>query len=304
MERLPESPEAPKQLDEPRMSLLEHLQELRVRLRNAVLVLMLAGIGASFFANDFFVFLARPVMQALQELGQPPTMIRISPTEGFWVQFKLSIVLGLAVALPLIFWELWKFVAPGLYRREKKLALAVTGATVACFIGGAAFGYTLLSKTTHLFLLATRPPDNAYYPIANMLTTENVVNFQITMLLGCGVAFELPVVLGLLGWLGLVSARGLWRFNKYALVLAAVAAAVITPGSDPYSQLLLAGPLYALYNISIPIVWLIEKRHRSAAGVDSPLLLVMAAAWPVLRRPLTPIDAALARTPRAMTTAR
>jgi len=117
--------------------------------------------------------------------------------------------------------------------------------------------------------------------VRNALSLEAVCDFQITMLLGAGVAFELPVVLGALGWLDLVSARGLWRFNRYALVLAVVAGAVLTPGTDVYSQLLLAGPLYALYNVSIGIVWLIQRGERRES--ESPLLLLLAA-WPALRR--------------------
>jgi sec-independent protein translocase protein TatC len=121
--------------------------------------------------------------------------------------------------------------------------------------------------------------------VINMLTMENVANFQVTMLLGCGVAFELPVVLGLLGWLGLVSARRMWSFNKYALVLAALGGAVLTPGGDVYSQLMLAVPLYLLYNVSIVVVWVIEKRRTVLPAGDSPLFLLVAA-WPVLRRRL------------------
>jgi Sec-independent protein secretion pathway component TatC len=106
------------------------------------------------------------------------------------------------------------------------------------------------------------------------------------MLLGCGVAFELPVILGLLGCLGLVSARGMWSFNKYALILAAAGGAVLTPGADAYSQVMLAVPLYVLYNISIAVVWIIEKRRKSLPDLDSPLLLAVAA-WPALRRHFT-----------------
>jgi sec-independent protein translocase protein TatC len=272
------------ELEESRMSVLEHLQELRKRLRNAGLVLVVAGIAASWWSWKFFLFLVRPVERALTELGQAPEFIKITPTEGFWVQFKLSLILGIAVSFPLVCWELWKFVAPGLYHREKKLVLMLTGASVVCFLGGALFGYTLLSKTAHLFLLGSGiqlPSATGGVVVRNLLTLEAVCDFQVTMLLGAGVAFELPVVLGALGWLGLVSARGLWRFNRYALVLAVVAGAILTPGTDVYSQLLLAGPLYALYNLSIAIVWLIERSARREP--ESPLLLLLAA-WPVLRR--------------------
>jgi sec-independent protein translocase protein TatC len=289
--------------EERRMSLIEHLQELRVRLRNSMLVLAAAAFAASFFATDFFQFLARPVEQALRALNQKPIFVKLTPGEGFWVQVKLSLVLGIAVALPLIFWELWKFVAPGLYRREKTLALVATGATVVCFLGGAIFGYTLLSKTTHLFLLgagvqvpvagATPAPETGPM-VLNMLTMESVANFQIMMLLGCGMAFELPVLLSLLGWLGLVSARGMWRFNRYALVLAALGGAILTPGSDAYSQLMLAGPLYALYNLSIAIVWAIEKRRTVDPVVDSPLLLLVIA-WRAIVKLVPPSPAAPAR---------
>jgi sec-independent protein translocase protein TatC len=275
--------ESGEQLDESRMSVLEHLQELRKRLRNAGLVLVASGIVASFWAERFFQFLTRPVMQALTQLGQPPVLVKFTPGEGFWVQFKLSLILGIAVSLPLICWELWKFVAPGLYRRERKMVLVLTGATVICFLGGAVFGYALLSKAANLFLVGSfvQLPSPKGPGVIPMLGLESVCDFQITMLLGSGVAFELPVVLGALGWLGLVSARGLWRFNRYALVLAVAAGAVLTPGTDVYSQLLLAGPLYALYNVSIGIVWLIERGARRES--ESPLLLLLAA-WPALRR--------------------
>lgn len=277
-------------LDEHRMTFLEHLQELRRRLRNAGIVLVVAGLTASFFAWDFFWFLARPVLRALTYLGQEPIFIKTEPAEGFWVQFKLALILGIAAALPLVCWELWKFVAPGLYRREKKLALALTAATVACFLGGAVFGYTLLSHTAHLFLLEAGVPAAGAADggpmIRNMLTIRAVADFQITMLLGAGVAFELPVVIAVLGWLGLVSARSLWHFNRYALVLSAAAGAILTPGTDITSQLLLAGPLYALYNLSIGLVWLIERRSQRAE-LDSPLLLLVCA-WPAVRRRLVP----------------
>jgi sec-independent protein translocase protein TatC len=171
---------------------------------------------------------------------------------------------AILVASPLIIWEIWKFIAPGLYRKEKRMALTVTIATAACFVGGAIFGYVLISKPalTFLFSLAEAFSGPLPFKIEPMVKMEEIVGFMLAMLLGTGVAFELPVVLAVMGWLGLVTARGLWKFNKYALILSAVVGGVLTPGPDVLSQLLMAGPLFGLFNVSILVVWLIERTRR------------------------------------------
>jgi sec-independent protein translocase protein TatC len=305
-------------LEDARMSLLEHLQELRQRLRNAGIAFIVALVGSFYFIEDFFQLLANPIKLAMVELGLKPSIYYSGVGTGFWVYFKLSIIVAILVASPLIFWEIWKFVAPGLYKKEKKLALTITAATAFCFIGGSLFGYKMLSKTTCIYLLgighraeaaevmekkkaellpkrlaeaetaakaeaakAGKPTETvtadrlkveqaverelqATLPMDVMpwLMMDQVMDFQVMMLLGCGAAFELPVVLSVLGWIALVSARGLWKFNKYALILCAVTGGILTPSPDAISQLMLAGPLYALYNVSIVIVWLIERGRK------------------------------------------
>lgn len=149
------TPTATDHLDDSRMSIVEHLQELRVRLRNAGLVFVVATVVASRFAGEFFGVLTRPVVEALGAGGYPATFVMPAPGEGVWVELKLAVVLGIVTALPLVFWELWRFVAPGLYRRERRLALTFTAATVLCFVAGAGFGCRLLSPATHLFLLGS-----------------------------------------------------------------------------------------------------------------------------------------------------
>jgi sec-independent protein translocase protein TatC len=197
-------------------------------------------------------------------LGKEPKFVFTNPTEPFWVYTKLAMYAAILIASPFIIWELWKFVAPGLYRKEKRMAMAVTLATAVCFIGGALFGYTLISKPalTFLFGLAESFTGSLPYTIEPMVKMEELVGFMLAMLLGTGAAFELPVVLAVMGWLGLVTARGLWRFNKYALILSAVVGGVLTPGPDVLSQVLMAGPLFGLFNISIVLVWLIERTRR------------------------------------------
>jgi sec-independent protein translocase protein TatC len=258
------------ELEDKRMSLLEHLQELRLRLRNAGIAFLAAMILAFVFVRQFFAVLIKPTVQGIEAAtGKAVRLQATTPTEGFWVMMKLAVVGGLMVAAPLVFWELWKFVAPGLYKKEKRMALGVTAATGLCFTGGALFGYFVLSRPAAYFLtqMLTDFGKGQPFEVVAEYRIENVTDFLMMTLAGCGVAFELPVVLVLLGALGIISARGLWKFSKYALILSAVAGAVLTPSTDVFTQVLLAGPLYALYNISIVLVWLIERgrRKRNAA---------------------------------------
>ena len=252
-------------VDEARMTFVEHLFDLRKRLRNAALIFFAATIGSFFFAQKYFDLLTRPARMAwTAALGKEPKFVFTNPTEPFWVYTKLAMYAAILIASPFIIWELWKFVAPGLYRKEKRMAMAVTLATAVCFIGGALFGYTLISKPalTFLFGLAESFTGSLPYTIEPMVKMDELSGFMLAMLLGTGAAFELPVVLAVMGWLGLVTARGLWRFNKYALILSAVVGGVLTPGPDVLSQVLMAGPLFGLFNISIVLVWLIERTRR------------------------------------------
>lgn len=253
-------------LDDARMTLLEHLQELRVRLRNAGIAFILATIVSFLFVEKFFQILVRPVVRGIKAAGIEKVKLQAtSPTEGFWVAMKLALIGGIIVAAPLVFWELWKFVAPGLYKKEKRIALMVTGATGLCFTAGAVFGYFVLAEPAGYFLtkmLTSFGGGGQEYELAPEYRIENVADFLMMTLGGCGLAFELPVVITMIGGLGMVSARGLWKFNKYALILSAVVGAVLTPSPDPFNQMALAGPLFVLYNISIIFVWLIERARK------------------------------------------
>jgi sec-independent protein translocase protein TatC len=253
-------------VDQSRMTFVEHLAELRLRLRNAAIVFLVAVIGSFWFIKEYFSILTRPARAAwIAALpGQEPVFRFVSPTEPFWVYTKLAMYGALLVASPFVFWELWKFIAPGLYRKEKRLALLVTLATAFCFIGGALFGYFVLCKPalTYLLSFAEVFPGDLGFKIEPAVMMNEVVGFMLGMLLGTGVAFELPVILAVMGWMGLITSRGLIRFNKYALILSTVVGGILTPGPDILSQLLMAGPLFLLFNLSILIVWLIERTHR------------------------------------------
>jgi len=253
--------------DDARMSFLEHLSELRTRLRNAALVFLAAAIVSFVVVKHYFEFLTRPARAAWKIAlnGQDPVFVFLSPTEPFWVYTKLSLIGALLVSSPFIFWELWKFVAPGLYKKEKSAVLMITLATAGCFIAGAVFGYLVLCTPalSYMFSFAESFPNAPIkFRIDPTISMDEMVGFMLAILLGTGVAFELPVILSVLGWMGLITAKGLWKFDKYALVLSTVVGGILTPGPDILSQVLMAGPLFALYNISILVVWIIERGRK------------------------------------------
>ena len=250
--------------DEKRMSFLEHLVELRVRLRNAALAFLFAMIASFIFVQHYFDWLTRPVRRGLRDAGHEMNFYAKSLTEPFWVYMKLAIVGGLLVSAPFIFWEIWRFVAPGLYRKERRIGVLIATATAVCFLGGAAFSYSFMCEPAAYYLtkLCTSFAGDLPFKLDTMLMMDEVANFQMMTLAGCGLAFELPVVLSILGWIGLISSRGLLKFNKYAIVLAFVVGAVLTPSTDPFTQTLLAVPIFTLYNLSILVVWLIERARR------------------------------------------
>lgn len=264
-------------LNEHRMTLLEHLSELRVRLRNAAIAFLVAMIASFYFVAKFFEILTLPVRKGLVKAGFTPEFHVMKVTEIFWVYMKLAIIAGLLIASPFVFWELWKFIAPGLYKKEKKLAGVVTFSTAGCFIAGTLFGYFVLCEPAAYYMMSLlhdekvkQAADSARAAgvdplkmiLKPVLMMDEVADFLMMTLAGCGAAFELPVIVAVLGALGIVSTKALWKFNKYALVLATVLGAVLTPSTDPFTQMLLAGPLFLLYEVSILVVWVIERARK------------------------------------------
>ena len=248
------------------MTFLEHLYDLRKRLRNASLIFIAFTIVSFFFFKTYFDWLTRPARVAYTAaLGREPVFMFKSPTEPFWVYTKLAMYGAAMAASPFIIWEVWKFVAPGLYRKEKRMALAVTLATAVCFVGGALFGYGILCKPALTYMLSFAeifPAGTLHFKIEPAVMMDEVVGFMLAMMIGTGVAFELPVILAVMGWLGLITSKALWRFNRYALILAFIVGGVLTPGPDILSQVLMSAPLFGLYNLSILLVWMIERAAR------------------------------------------
>lgn len=264
------------------MPFTEHLRELRTRLRNAVIALLVAASACFYFSDWLFAMLVRPLIVAWKAHGLGEAHMNFgSLIEPFWVYFKVSLYAGVFVASPFIFHQLWKFIAPGLYDKEKRVALPFAIFSGLFFVGGAAFCYLLVFPAAFDFFLgysatnATRLKDAlgiVDVQVADPLQVrpelfmEQYLDLTTKMLLGFGLVFELPLLIFFLSYVGLVTHRGLWKFNKYAIVISFVVGALLTPGPDVISQLLMALPMIVLYNLSIVIAFVVTKRRERALG--------------------------------------
>jgi sec-independent protein translocase protein TatC len=246
-----------KDIDETKAPLMEHLVELRRRLLWSVAVLVVLFFAGYYFAEDTFAFLVQPLLEAGQ--GR---IIFTDVFEAFFVKVKVALFSALMVGFPFFAIQMWKFVAPGLYAKEKKALLPFLVLTPFFFIGGAAFAYYAAMPWALHFLLSFEGDVGGVQQEA-LPAVGNYLSFSTRFLFGFGAAFLLPILL-ILERAGLVTREQLARSRRYAIVGAAVASAVLTP-PDVVSQLMLLVPLYMLYELAIVAIRLTHWRAARAA---------------------------------------
>jgi len=243
--------------------LLEHLIELRQRLVRSVIAIAIAFVVCFYFADEIFNLLIIPYERAAGE-ERDIRLIFTAPQEYFFTQMKLALFGAMFIAFPVIANQIYKFVAPGLYRHERQAFLPYLMATPVLFVMGAALVYFIVMPLALGFFLSLEQGPGEGRAVIELLPKVNeYLGLIMTLLFAFGLVFQLPVVLTLLARAGLVDADGLKRKRKYAVVMAFVAAAVLTP-PDPISQLGLAVPTLLLYELSIQAVRLVEKRREIA----------------------------------------
>jgi sec-independent protein translocase protein TatC len=222
--------------------LLDHLIELRSRLLRAVAGLMLVFVALLPFANRLYALLALPLLDKLPKGGQ---LIATEVASPFFAPLKLAFFVALVIAMPWLLFQLWAFVAPGLYRRERRLALPLLASALVLFYAGCAFAYFVVLPAVFTFL-------NKVTPVGVTMMTDitNYLDFVLVIFLAFGASFELPVALVILALLGWVTPKQLREWRGYAVVAIFVLAAVITP-PDVVSQMLLALPMILLYEAGI-----------------------------------------------------
>ena len=243
--------------EELKMPFTEHLQDLRKRLVISVIAVFIGFLISYFFKEKIFEVLIMPWIKALPK-GQMGKLIYTAPHEAFFTYLKVSFLAGIGIATPVILYQFWLFIAPGLYANEKKIFLPVVLASTVFFLGGALFGYFVVFPFGFQFFASF-----ASEFITPMISTREFLSFSVRMLLAFGFVFELPIFCFLLAKLGLITHDSLKRKRKIAIVMIFVVAAAITPSPDVMSQLLMAGPLLVLYEISVWIVYLSGRKAET-----------------------------------------
>jgi sec-independent protein translocase protein TatC len=241
-------------------TLISHLLELRDRLVRSFLAVFVVVIPAAIYRNQIFEELAKPL---LAQLPKGTSLIATSVMSPFGTPFKLSIFFALFVAMPYVLYQLWAFVAPGLYRKEKRFAVPLLISAIVLFYVGAAFAYEFVFPLAFKFFSSSTPLGVQMMPDIN-----NYLDFALTLFLAFGVAFEVPVVVVLLTLTGLVSVEKLSQARGYVIIGIFVVAAIMTP-PDPLSQCMMALPMWLLYEGGVLMARVMNRSRRSDAADSS-----------------------------------
>ncbi|MET0241730.1 MAG: twin-arginine translocase subunit TatC [Sphingobium sp.] len=251
-------------IDESTAPLLDHLVELRSRLLRCVYALLLSGIVCYYFSDKIFAFLVQPLKDAYGPVGGKLVYTKLY--EAFFVQLKVAIFGAFFVSFPVIANQLWAFVAPGLYSREKRALLPFLLATPILFLSGAALAYYVVMPTAFHFFL-TFQGNSGGVEIEALPSTESYLALVMQFTLAFGISFLMPVLLMLLNQAGIVSRAQLIAVRRYMIVAAVAVAAVLTP-PDVVSQLMLAIPLILLYEISLIAMWFTDRRRAAEEAAE------------------------------------
>jgi sec-independent protein translocase protein TatC len=258
---VPELPAPPEPEGEVRLTFLEHLRELRKRLARALLGVAAGMVVVGGFVERIFHVLMEPVLDSLPENQR--ALHYTSYIEPLMVYLKVAAYGGIFLAVPWVLWQLWQFIAPGLYRREKRVVIPFLLSGTTLFYGGAAFCYFLIMPAAFPAMAAIANDAS----LAPVLTMSEQLSLVLAMLLGFGVVFEVPVIIAFLSMIGVVNWRTLAKYRRIAIVVNIIVAAIITPTGDPLNLALMAVPMILFYEIGIVLARFLGKKPAGEEAV-------------------------------------
>jgi sec-independent protein translocase protein TatC len=245
------------------MSFLEHLEELRRRI-----IYCLLAVAVTFFlgwwkADRIFAFMQGPIITALHAHKLDEKLVYTNPVDPFNMYLKVGFIAGLFIASPFVLYQVWAFIAPGLYRNERRYILPFLFSTVGLFLAGGAFGYKIVYPAALDFLIGYGAQ---FQP---MITIHEYTSLFLTVILGMGIVFEMPILIFFLALMGIVSAGWMWRNLRYSILLIFIIAGIVTPTPDILNMCIFAAPMLALYVLSIAIAWLVHPKQRKARAAKA-----------------------------------
>jgi sec-independent protein translocase protein TatC len=244
------------------MPLMAHLKELRKRIIFSVLGVIVVFLAGWSYADRIFGLVQQPLIRALHHHGLSGGLVYLNPTEPFNLYLEVGFVAGLFTASPFVFYQLWLFIAPGLYRKEKRYVLPFLLTTVGLFIAGGFFGYKMVYPASLDLLIGY---GLRFQP---MITIAQYTKLFLTIMIGLGLIFEMPILVFFLALMRVITPRWMWRDLRYSIIAIFVVAAMVTPTTDILNMCLFAAPMVALHAISIGVAWLVNsarERRRGAA---------------------------------------
>ncbi len=240
------------------MSFLEHLEDLRKRLINSAIAIVVGFLACYGFHEKLYGLMQVPIINALREHHLSESLVYLNPIEPFNLYVKISAMAGIFVASPVILYQIWSFISPGLYRHEKKYIAPFMVSTVGLFLAGGLFGYKVAFPTALKFLLDF---SSQFTP---MITIKEYTDLFLTIVIGLGAIFEMPILIFFLALMGIVSAKWMIENFRYAILVIFIIAAIVAP-ADVWSMCIFAAPMLALYVLSIGVAWLVHPERRNRA---------------------------------------
>jgi len=242
----------------PTMGFLDHLEELRKRIVYSIVAVVVGSAACWGYREKIYGIMQKPIMDALKANGLSEKLVYLNPTEPFNLYLKIAALAGLFLTSPFVLYQVWAFIAPGLYRNEKRYVMPFMFSTITLFTLGGYFGYRVAYPRALDFLIGF---GKQFQP---MITIGEYTHLFLSIVLGMGLIFEMPILVFFLAFMGILSPGFMLKHFRYAVLIIFIIAAIVTPTPDVFNMCVFASPMLALYALSVGVAWMVHPKQRQA----------------------------------------